>query len=264
MGDLLLSGRPIVNETGQVIFGQMDEAVASPLRNKLIAKGMAPEAVDEVFEELTRIRGTWGTLFSGLGQRLDDTSLTKFKDVMKDKWKDYLGANYRLFQNDSMIPALNYKPATEAVDKLKQVFMDAKPGLGSVEAENLVADVYKNATLPAGFKLDKSTDVIFNLPDFVAKTVLDDAANFKGIANMSELKPEFKQLFGELFGKDKSALQMILNGTNKLSMITRRNQFLDNLVMESNEQATKLAAGTATGTRPMLVNTREEAVKFFW
>ena len=55
----------------------------------------------------------------------------------------------------------NYKPATEAVDKLKQVFMDAKPGLGTVEAENLVADVYKNATLPAGFKLDKSTDVIF-------------------------------------------------------------------------------------------------------
>ena len=67
---------------------------------------------------------------------------------------------------------------------------------------------------------------------------------------MSELKPEFKQLFGELFGKDKSALQMILNGTNKLSMITRRNQFLDNLVMESNEQATKLAAVRLTGTRP--------------
>ena len=76
---------------------------------------MAPEAVDEVFEELTRIRGTWGTLFSGLGQRLDDTSLTKFNDVMKDKWKDYLGANYRLFQNDSMIPALTYKPSKEAV-----------------------------------------------------------------------------------------------------------------------------------------------------
>ena len=263
MGEVLLSGRPIVNETGQVIFGKMDDVVAGPLKNKLLAKGMAPEAVDEVFEELTRIRGTWGTLFSGLGQRLDDTSLTKFKDVMKDKWKDYLGANYRLFQNDSMIPALNYKPATEAVDKLKQVFMDAKPGLGSVEAENLVADVYKNATLPAGFKLDKSTDVIFNLPDFVAKTVLDDAADFKGIANMSELKPEFKELFGELFGKDKSALQMILNGTNKLSMITRRNQFLDNLVMESNEQATKLANGTATGTRPMLVNTREEAIRYF-
>ncbi len=263
MGDVLLSGNPIVNETGQVIFGKMDDAVAGPLRNKLLAKGMAPEAVDEVFEELTRIRGTWGTLFSGLGQRMDPTSLDKFKGVMKDKWKDYLGANYRLFQNDSMIPALNYKPATEAVDKLKQVFMDAKPGLGSVEAENLVADVYKNATLPAGFKLDKSTDVIFNLPDFVAKTVLDDAANFKGIANMSELKPEFKQLFGELFGKDKSALQMILNGTNKLSMITRRNQFLDNLVMESNEQATKLAAGTATGTRPMLVNSREDAIKYF-
>ena len=151
MGDVLLSGNPIVNETGQVIFGKMDDAVAGPLRNKLLQKGMAPEAVDEVFEELKRVRATWGTLFSGLGQRLDDTSLTKFKDVMKDKWKDYIGANYRLFQNDSLLPALNYKPATEAVDKLKQVFMDAKPGLGAVEAENLVADVYKNASFTCGF-----------------------------------------------------------------------------------------------------------------
>ena len=31
----------------------MDDAVAGPLRNKLLKKGMAPEAVDEVFEELT-------------------------------------------------------------------------------------------------------------------------------------------------------------------------------------------------------------------
>ena len=264
MGDVLLSGNPIVNETGQVIFGKMDDVVAGPLRNKLLAKGMAPEAADEVFDELTKIRATWGTLFSGLGQRLDDTSLTKFKDVMKDKWKDYLGANYKLFQNDSLIPALNYKPATEAVDKLKQVFIKAKPGLGSVEAENLVADVYKSARLPAGFQFNKyRQDVAFNLPEFVAKTVLDDASNFNKVANMQELKPEFKQLFGEILGKDKNALQTILNGTNKLSMITRRNQFLDNLVMESNEQAAKLANGTATGTRPMLVNTREEAIRYF-
>ena len=30
------------------------------------------------------------------------------RKVMKDKWRDYLGANYRLFQNDSLIPALKY------------------------------------------------------------------------------------------------------------------------------------------------------------
>ena len=263
MGDVLLSGNPEVNKVGQVIFGKMDDGLRSNLKNKLLKKGMTDEAVEEVFGELVRVRGTWGTLFSGLGERLDPKSLAQFKDVMKDKWKSYLGANYRLFQNDSLIPALNYKPATAAVDKLKNVFMEAKPGLGSVEAENLVGDIYKNASLPAGFKLDKSTDVIFNLPDFAAKTVLDDAANFKGIANMQELKPEMKVLFEDLFGKDKSAMQMILNGTNKLSMITRRNQFLDNLVMESNEQATKLAAGTATGTRPMLVSTREDAIKYF-
>ena len=79
MGDVLLSGNPIVNETGQVIFGKMDDVVAGPLRNKLINKGMTPEAANEVFEELTRIRATWGTLFSGLGERMDPTSLAKFK-----------------------------------------------------------------------------------------------------------------------------------------------------------------------------------------
>ena len=65
-----------------------------------------------------------------------------------------------------------------------------------------------------------------------------------------------KKLFEELFGKDRSALQTILNGTNKLSMITRRNQMLDNLVKKSDERV-------AAGLKPMLADTREEAVGLF-
>ena len=258
MGEVLLSGKPRKEllDKGQVVFEEMDQVKWNNLRDKLVKKGMKPDDIKEVYEELQRIRGTWGTLFTGLGSRLDETSLAQFKNVMGDKWRNYLDTNYKMFSNKSIIPALNYKPATEAVDKLKQIFMDAKPGLGSVEAENLVTDLYKNASLPAGFNLNRSSDVIFNLPDFAAKTVLDDAANFKGIANMSELKPEMKVLFQDLFGKDKSALQLILNGTNKLSMITRRNQMFDNLVKKSNERA-------AAGLRPMLADTREEAVGFF-
>ena len=258
MGDVLLSGKPQQDllAKGQVVFEEMDQVKWNNLQGKLLKKGMNPEDVDEIYKELQRIRGTWGTLFTGLGSRLDETSLTQFKNVMGLKWRNYLDTNYKMFGNKSIIPALNYKPATEAVDKLKQVFMDAKPGLGSVEAENLVTDLYKNASLPAGFNLNRSSDVIFNLPDFAANTVLKDAADFKGIANMSELKPEMKKLFEELFGKDKSALQTILNGTNKLSMITRRNQMLDNLIKKSNERV-------AAGLRPMLADTREEAVGLF-
>ena len=258
MGDVLLSGKPQQDllAKGQVVFEEMDQVKWNNLQGKLLKKGMNPEDVDEIYKELQRIRGTWGTLFTGLGSRLDETSLTQFKNVMGDKWRNYLDTNYKMFGNKSIIPALNYKPATEAVDKLKQVFRDAKPGLGSVEAENLVTDLYKNASLPAGFNLNRSSDVIFNLPDFAANTVLKDAADFKGIANMSELKPEMKKLFQELFGKDKSALQTILNGTNKLSMITRRNQMLDNLIKKSDERV-------AAGLRPMLADTREEAVGLF-
>jgi hypothetical protein len=258
MGEVLLSGKPqteLLNK-GQVVFEEMDQVKWNNLKGKLLKKGMDTENVDEIYQELQRIRGTWGTLFTGLGNRLDPKSLSQFKNVMGVKWRNYLDTNYKLFSNKSIIPALNYKPATAAVDKLKNVFMQAKPGLGDIEAENFVADVYKNASLPAGFNLNKSSDVIFNLPDFAANTVLKDAADFKGIANMSELKPEMKKLFEELFGKDRSALQTILNGTNKLSMITRRNQMLDNLVKKSDERV-------AAGLRPMLADTREEAVGLF-
>ena len=258
MGEVLLSGKPqteLLNK-GQVVFEEMDQVKWNNLKDKLLKKGMNTENVDEIYQELQRIRGTWGTLFTGLGNRLDPKSLSQFKNVMGDKWRNYLDTNYKLFSNKSIIPALNYKPATAAVDKLKKVFMDTKPGLGEIEAENFVADVYKNASLPSGFNLNKSSDVIFNLPDFAANTVLKDAADFKGIANMSELKPEMKKLFEELFGKDRSALQTILNGTNKLSMITRRNQMLDNLVKKSDERV-------AAGLRPMLADTREEAVGLF-
>jgi len=139
MGRVLLSGTPKVNNAGQVIFGEMDAGARQLLKNKLLLKGMTDEGAEEIFGELVKQRSLYGTLFSGLGERLDLKSLGKFKEVMKDKWRDYLGANYKLFQNDSLIPALNYKPATEAVDKLKNVFIDsaAQDGrvLGSVEAE---------------------------------------------------------------------------------------------------------------------------------
>ena len=295
MGEVLLSGKPqedLLNKyapdtinakgrkikgeyIGQVVFEEMDQVKWKNLEGRLISKGMDQKNIDEIYQELQRIRGTWGTLFTGLGRRMDPESLSKFKEVMGDKWKNYLDTNYKLFTNKSFIPALNYKPATQAVDKLKKVFMESakKEGkeLGPVEAENLVTDLYKNAALPSGFNLNRSSDVIFELPDYVGKNVLkvtdtslDDAAKFRGIANMSDLTDENKVLFEELFGKDKSALQLILNGTNKLSMITRRNQMLDNLVKKSDERI-------AAGLRPMFINAtneagmsnRDEAVKFF-
>ena len=295
MGEVLLSGKPqedLLNKyapdtinakgrkikgeyIGQVVFEEMDQVKWKNLEGRLISKGMDQKNIDEIYQELQRIRGTWGTLFTGLGRRMDPESLSKFKEVMGNKWKNYLDTNYKLFTNKSFIPALNYKPATQAVDKLKKVFMESakKEGkeLGPVEAENLVTDLYKNAALPSGFNLNRSSDVIFELPDYVGKNVLkvtdtslDDAAKFRGIANMSDLTDENKILFEELFGKDKSALQLILNGTNKLSMITRRNQMLDNLVKKSDERI-------AAGLRPMFINAtneagmsnRDEAVKFF-
>ena len=42
-------------------------------------------------------------------------------------------------------------------------------------------------------------------------------------------------MFEELLGKTKNPMQTILGGTSKLSLITRRNEFFDNLVKKSDE-----------------------------
>ena len=59
-----------------------------------------------------------------------------------------------------------------------------------------------------------------------------------------------------MFGKGNDAFQTILNGTNKLSTIVRRNEYFDNLLNKSNELR-------AAGKIPTFANSRDEAEKLF-
>ena len=56
---------------------------------------------------------------------------------------------------------------------------DLKP-LGDLEAEAMVSNVIRSAGMPKGFRLDKPSDALFNIPDFfLNKSQLDEAV--KGI-----------------------------------------------------------------------------------
>ena len=101
--------------------------------------------------------------------------------------------------------------------------------------------------------MDKPSNVVFQIPDFFAgKTVLDDAITSKGYANLVNLPQNAQKVIKELLGEQKNPMQTILAGTSRLSLITRRNEFFDDLVKQSD-------ADKAAGKRGMFYDTEEEA-----
>ena len=132
------------------------------------------------------MRDKWSELFSKLGGSLSKEEIADFKQVFGGKFKDYLGSTYDIFQNQSILPFMRYKPSAQAVEKAKQVFKEsyaeANPGkvLTDLEAEQYVANILKpgNYGLPKGMRMDKPSTVYFKMPDFfVNKTTLDDATD---------------------------------------------------------------------------------------
>ena len=187
----------------------------------------------------------------------DKTAFKEFKQLFGKKFQDYLGSTYDIFSNRSILPFLSYKPTDEAVQKAVTLFRDVarqngKP-ISAPQAEYYVNRLVKTAQLPKGFKMDKPSDVVFQIPDFfVGKTVLDDAVTSKGYANMVNLPANAQKVIKELLGEQKNPMQTILAGTSRLSLITRRNEFFDDLVKQSD-------ADKAAGKRGMFYDDEAEA-----
>jgi hypothetical protein len=260
LNEAMLSGSPKVDEkTGRVIFGEIDKAkkkVVDELLNKAKAK---PDVRKAIYGNLDSIRTGWGDMFSALGGKIsrDKTAFKEFKQLFGKKFQDYLGSTYDIFSNRSIIPFLSYKPTDEAVQKAITLFKDVAKQNGKTitdgQAEYYVNRLVKTAQLPKGFKMDKASDVVFKIPDFfVGKTVLDDAVSGKGYANMVNLPKEAQSVIKELLGEQKNPMQTILAGTSRLSLVTRRNEFFDDLVKQSE-------ADKAAGKRGMFYETEAEA-----
>jgi len=260
LNEAMLSGTPKVSErTGRVVFGEIDAAkkkVVDELLDKAQAK---PQVRTAIYNNLDSIRTGWGDMFSALGGKIarDKTAFKEFKQLFGKKFQDYLGSTYDIFSNRSILPFLSYRPTDEAVQKAVTLFRDiarqnGKP-ITEQQAEYYVNRLVKTAQLPKGFKMDKPSDVVFQIPDFfVGKTVLDDAVTSKGYANLVNLPANAQKVIKELLGEQKNPMQTILAGTSRLSLITRRNEFFDDLVKQSD-------ADKAAGKRGMFYDDEAEA-----
>ncbi len=262
MNDVLLSGKPTVNKAGNVKFGDVDATKKAKLIKKLrdIIGDDADKLknIDDIFDNITAIRTGWGEMFSALSTRITGKQLNEFKGLFGNKFKDWLGQTYDVYQNRSLIPFFNWKPAREAVEATKKMFIEQAKRNGvrltDGEAELYVERLVKSAQkqgLPKGLRLDKEASPLFKMPIFRKGTIQEDLVN---LDNSKLINKEARKNIEAVLGKTKNPMQTILSGTTRLSLITRRNQFFNELLDQSN----KLGAASSTG-RKMFYNADEVA-----
>ena len=264
VNDALLSGTSTLDEAGKVTWSKMDPDILAKVVRQMDSLGAKPDDIAQLTGGLSVIRTKWGNLFTELGKTLSKTEIDEFRTLFGNKFKNYLGSTYEFMYNKSLIPWFRYKPARQLIDRAKQVFIDSAEAAGRKptpqEAETMVSNVLKSAGMPKGFRLDKPSDALFNIPEFfLNKTSLDSAVTQRGTQRISIgsiAKDVDRKVFEDLLGKHKNPMQTILGGTAKLSMIVRRNVFFKNL-MKKNDELMR------AGKMPMFVRSEDEALKWF-
>ena len=271
VNDLLLSGDAQIDDLGYAKFGALDQTKKEALLKKLQDLKVDEETMGTIFGSLTTIRDKWADLFSNLGRTLGKNEIAEFKKLFGNKFKNYIGATYDVFQNKSILPFMGYTPTREAIERAKTVFKQSADEAGKpitdLQAEEIVANAIKDPNLPKGFRLDKPSDVIFKVQDFfVNKTVLDETLKRRvaqPLVSIGEIKSKAdREVFEELFGKQRNPMQTIIGATAKLSMLTRRNMFYRDL-LNKNDEVSELFRSGQSQTKPFLARSEDEARELF-
>jgi hypothetical protein len=281
--------RPDIDPTtGAVTLRDIDPTKATQFSQELISTYKAdPKDVAALLENFKDMRGTWSELFTMMGGRLTDDALKDFQKVIPEAINNALDRGYEVFKNNPMSVADNYKPSKKVINEAIQNFKDeaAEKGITLTDdvAKSMVNEVWTNAKLPRGIMMNprtKSGEVRFgSMPAFFVKSEADDITKTMakdksfvktiGGKNMTDLTGVGRDVMRKLLGKTENPMSTIVEGTNALSIQVRLNQYLDDLVVQSNknkEVYDEWLRGGKQGPEPrvpFLVNSPGEAKKYF-
>ena len=210
-----------------------------------------PKAEQQGFiNTLEQMRENWGDLLSIEGRSLDVTKPEKGKSVFQ-RWKELLpktlderlDSGYRVFKNNPIKLADNIEPTKQLIKDAEKNIIDIAKNLPTPvkitnqEAKRAVTDIWSTAKLDRALPLSEKGNVLFskkNLKSFIDKSFAEKAAKYPDV-QLKQLIPEVQTLAKNLLGKDDSAMSTILNGTNMLSTVIRRDEFYRNLLQNSND-----------------------------
>jgi hypothetical protein len=183
--------------------------------------------------------------------------------LMGDRVKMMIGNTYKIFQNPYVDALSGYTPTDEAINNVKDLLKRhaAKHGRDLTEDQlnyrineilSSVTKFTKGTQLPS-FKM---TDVTMGAktPD-VRKSFVQilSKENKNGVA-ATEIVGKGSKVFRELFGEVDDARQSIFNGIGLLSNLSRRTEFIDDVLI-ANDKALE------TGTRKLFYADKNEAIK---
>jgi len=288
MNDILTDGNnlnPAIDDTGKVTLRSIDADKVTEFSNDLINNYKAdPKDVAELVQNFNDMRGTWSELFTLMGSRLTPSALEDFQKVIPKQINDVLDRGYEVFKNSPMSVADNYGPSSKVINKAVEEFKDVAADKGITlsddVAKNMVNEVWANAKLPRGVMMNEGTKSgvvrLGSVPNFFLKSEADNLLSKKGDfvktsggKNLSDLTGVGEQIIKKLLGKAENPMSTIVEGTNALSIQVRLNQYLDDLVKQSNvlkKNWDEWDAGGRVGPEPrvpFLVDNPGEAKKYF-
>ena len=287
LNDALVEGapkyvRPAGKQPAKVVFDKISKSTKKKIAD-FMNKSNNDVKVDttklaNIFTNLDLMRFGWGRMFSDLAATMSEKqaqkmlksgSLKKFQELFGKKFKNYLSATYNVFENKSIIPFLNYTPSRQAVDKfitsLRNAYGKDSKGqyrLPYEEAESYAEKVLKTAKAPRRFDEDarvylpkfytaKSLASIKKLPSYTKKQTQEVTLG-TGLAKDKE------KIVKEFLGKTENPLDTILASTEKISQVTRGNQFMSNLVTSSQEALKKGSRAVLYADEDQLFKTAEQ------
>ncbi len=288
MNDILTDGNnlnPSIDDAGKVTLRTIDPDRVIDFSNDLINNYKAdPKDVAELVQNFNDMRGTWSELFTLMGSRLTPSALEDFQKVIPKQINEVLDRGYEVFKNSPMSVADNYGPSSKVINTAVKEFQEeaAKKGVELSEdvAKNMVNEVWANAKLPRGVMMNEGTKSgtvrLGSVPNFFLKSEADNLLSKKGDfvktsggKNLSDLTGVGEQIIKKLLGKAQNPMSTIVEGTNALSIQVRLNQYLDDLVKQSNvlkKNWDEWDSGGRVGPEPrvpFLVNNPGEAKKYF-
>ena len=231
-------------------------------RKKLKTKYGADEKdINNLLNSFKSMRGTWENLFTAYGKRLNPKALDEFETMIRGSLTEAMDRGYKVFKNNSgQDIATNYTPTKEILkaeaSQIKKEFSRLtknKVNLTDEESLKMADEIWQGSSLPKGVLLKgaKPGDVVFkDVPDFLKNSVASDLLDEKSTlsknilknkyigrsgGNLSQLSPEGQSIVKRLLGKSENPMSTLVEGTANLSSQVRYNQWLDNLVIESNK-----------------------------
>jgi len=253
----------MTNELSDLIVTTILKGKLGVSGNKVVVKGFEPQLIDDFYSALTnklkvskedarllinelgKVHSSWADFLNVVvkGKNLN-VSAKEFVALMKERIRDTLSTEYKIFKDNGLRPVSEYAPSNDVIKEVADIFVRSakanRKTLSPDDAMLVVKDIVKNV------QLDPNTGAPifkYEAADFAKEKALITKSIADNITGGGKFKPDKKggliqtksdlDSFKKLFGKYKNANRIIANVTKDLAEIAARDRFYNVIKTQS-------------------------------